>query len=178
MSKLGKHQIKDFISQEQIQAKVKSLGEKITKTYQGESIVMLGVLKGSFIFLADLCRNVDLPVELEFIGLSSYKDQTTSSGKITITSPLSTSIKDKHILIVEDIFDTGLTLKFLLEHLEQYAPKSLKICTLLKKELASQIPLTIDFYGFSIPNEFVVGYGLDVAEHLRHLPMISILQKS
>lgn len=176
MSKLGKYQIKDFISQEQIQERIKSLGQEITNHYKDESIVMLGVLKGSFIFLADLCRSIDLPAQIEFIGLSSYKDQTTSSGKITITNKLSASLKDKHVLIVEDIYDTGLTLKFLLEHLKEHSPKSLKICTLLKKQIPTQIDLPIDFYGFTIPSEFVVGFGLDVAEDLRHLPMISILQ--
>ncbi len=176
MSRLGKYEAKDFISQTQLKDRINELGQQITKDYANEELVMLGVLKGSFIFLADLARAIDLPIEIEMIGLSSYLNGVKSSGKVNITTELTCSLKDKHVLIVEDIFDTGLTMEFLLKHLAKYEAKSLKICCLLKKQIKNQADIKIDYCGFEIPDEFVIGYGLDVAEKLRNLPMISILQ--
>lgn len=169
-------QITELISEQKIKERVIALGQEIKEHYKGveEPIVLMGVLKGSIIFLADLCRAVDLPVELEMMGVSSYGEATTSSGEVRITQDLTRPIKDKHVLIVEDIFDTGLTLKYLMENLKSREPKSIKICTLLRKNTPNQAEIKLDFVGFSIPNEFVVGYGLDVAEKLRNLPMIAI----
>ncbi len=171
-------QITELISEQKIKERVIALGQEIKEHYKGveEPIVLMGVLKGSIIFLADLCRAVDLPVELEMMGVSSYGEATTSSGEVRITQDLTRPIKDKHVLIVEDIFDTGLTLKYLMENLKSREPKSIKICTLLRKNTPNQAEIKLDFVGFSIPNEFVVGYGLDVAEKLRNLPMIAIYQ--
>lgn len=170
------YKIEELIGETQIKHRVKELGEMIKATYQDlpEDLVLIGVLKGSIIFLADLCRAIDLPLELEMMGVSSYGEATKSSGVVRITQDLARPIKDKHVLIVEDIFDTGLTMKYLCENLKARGPKSIKICTLLKKNTPQQIKMDIDFVGFEIPNEFVVGYGLDLAERLRNLPLIGI----
>lgn len=178
MSIIRDPKLKVMISKEEIQKKVQSLGAQINEHYRDADaqLVLIGVLKGSIIFLADLCREIDLPLELEMMGVSSYGEATKSSGEVRITQDLVRPIKDKHVLIVEDIFDTGLTLKYLMENLKSREPKSIKICTLLRKNTPNQAEIKLDFVGFSIPNEFVVGYGLDVAEKLRNLPMIAIYQ--
>lgn len=168
--------IKELISAQAIQEKVKDLGKQITTYYQEhkEPLVLLGVLKGSIIFLADLCRTIDLPLELELMGVSSYGEATKSSGVVRITQDLARPIKDKNVLIVEDIFDSGLTVKYLYENLKAREPKSIKVCTLLKKNTPRQVDMKLDFVGFTIPDEFVVGYGLDLSERLRNLPLIGI----
>lgn len=178
MSMFGNDRVVELISKEKIAARVAELGECIKEHYQSstESLVLVGVLKGSIIFLADLCRAIDMPLELEVMGVSSYGEATTSSGVVRITQDLSGPIKGKHILIVEDIFDTGLTVKYLIENLKAREPASVKVCTLLKKETPNQAKIPLDFVGFSIPNEFVVGYGLDVAGRLRNLPMVGVFQ--
>lgn len=175
MSKINGYNVEEFISEEKIKTRISELGKEITQVYRGidSPLILLGVLKGSIIFLADLCRAIDLPVELEMIGLSSYGEATKSSGFVRITQDLSKPIENRHVLIVEDIFDTGLTLKYLIENLQTRSPKSVKVCTLLNKEVNKQKNVTIDFLGFNIADEFVVGYGLDIAEQLRHLPMIA-----
>jgi hypoxanthine phosphoribosyltransferase len=177
MSALAKEfAIEELISSQVIQDKVKELGQQITAYYknQPEPLVLLGVLKGSIIFLADLCRAIDLPCEIEMMGVSSYGEATKSSGVVRITQDLTRPVKGKHVLIVEDIFDTGLTMKYLCENLKAREPKSIKVCTLLKKDIIRQVEIDLDFIGFTIPDKFVVGYGLDVAERLRNLPMIGI----
>ncbi|MCA9507027.1 MAG: hypoxanthine phosphoribosyltransferase [Myxococcales bacterium] len=176
MSIFGKDRVEELISQEEISKKVKELGESIKAHYEGmkEPLVLVGVLKGSIIFLADLCRAIDMPVELDMMGVSSYGEATQSSGEVRITQDLTRPIKDKHVLIVEDIFDTGLTVKYLIENLKAREPASVKVCTLLKKENHKQLSCELDFVGFVIPDKFVVGYGLDVAERLRNLPMIGV----
>jgi len=178
MSILRNDRVIELISKEKIAKKIAELGHEIKNHYQysSETLVLIGVLKGSIIFLADLCRAIDLPLELEMIGVSSYGEDTKSSGVVRITQDLVRPIKNKHVLIVEDIFDTGLTVKYLVENLKAREPCSVKVCTLLKKEISNQVDIKLDFLGFSIPNEFVVGYGLDVAERLRNLPMICIYQ--
>ncbi|HXW52902.1 MAG TPA: hypoxanthine phosphoribosyltransferase [Myxococcota bacterium] len=167
-----------LISQQKIADRVKELGEQVTLHYANVSdpLVLLGVLKGSVIFLADLVRTIDLPLEMEMIGVSSYGEATTSSGVVRITQDLERPIKHKHVLIVEDIFDTGLTIKYLVDNLASREPKSIKICTLLKKDATSRVDIKPDFIGFTIPDAFVVGYGLDVAERYRNLPMVAIYQ--
>lgn len=168
--------IEELISEATIKQRVCELGRDITAYYKDlpEELVLVGVLKGSIIFLADLCRAIDLPLELEMMGVSSYGEATKSSGVVRITQDLARPIKNKHVLIVEDIFDTGLTMKYLSENLKAREPKSIKNCTLLKKNTPKQAQINLDFVGFEIPNEYVVGYGLDVAERLRNLPMIGI----
>lgn len=176
MSILKDHRLRELISAQKVNEKVLELGGVIKSHYQNcdEPLVLVGVLKGSIIFLADLCRAIDLPLEIEMMGVSSYGEATKSSGVVRITQDLVRPIKDKHVLIVEDIFDTGLTLKYLVDNLKAREPSSIKVCTLLKKDGNSQVDVDLDFIGFTIPNEFVVGYGLDVAERFRNLPMIAI----
>lgn len=175
MSILNDPRLVELISKEKIQERVKALGQEIMEHYQAIEgpLVLIGVLKGSIIFLADLCRAIDLPLELEMMGVSSYGEATTSSGEVRIVQDLARPIKDKNVLIVEDIYDTGLTLKYLVENLRAREPRSIEICTLLKKATAAQVDIKLDFIGFNIPDEFVVGYGLDIAERLRNLPMIA-----
>ncbi len=154
-----------------IQSKVKDLGKIISLDYEGEELVLIGILNGSFIFLADLCRQIQVPHRIDFLGASSYGEQAQSSGKVEITKELQTDISGKSVLIVEDIVDTGLTLHFLKHHLENRNPKSLKIVSLFwKKKLET---LLIDYVGFEVENEFLVGYGLDYAGRFRHLPYVT-----
>jgi len=176
MNLVEKYNIEELISAEEIKNKVIELGKKITNFYKDDpdALVLLGVLKGSIIFLADLCREIDLPLEIEMMGVSSYGEATKSSGVVRITQDLVKPIKNKNILIVEDIFDSGLTVKYLCENLKAREPKSIRVCTLLKKEVANQADVNIDFVGFAIPDKFVVGYGLDLAERLRNLPMVGV----
>lgn len=165
---------KELISAEAIAARVAELGAQITKDYGGraEDIVVIGVLKGSVIFLADLVRHIGLPVYLEFIGISSYGDATVSSGVVQITQDLSRPIEGKHVIVVEDIVDTGHTVHYLLENLGTRRPASIALCSLLHKPERSEREVKIDYLGFTIPNKFVVGYGLDVAQQFRNLPFI------
>jgi hypoxanthine phosphoribosyltransferase len=169
-------QLKELISAEKIAKRVLEIGSTIKAHYEiyKEPLVLVGVLKGSIIFLADLCRAIDLPLEIEMIGVSSYGEATTSSGVVRITRDFARPIKGKHVLIVEDILDTGLTLKYLIENLKARDPESVKVCTLLKKEAKNQVDIKVDFVGFEIHDEFVVGYGLDIAERFRNLPMIAV----
>jgi hypoxanthine phosphoribosyltransferase len=178
MSVFSDQRLREMISREDLAAKVKELGGMITAHYRSstDTLVLVGVLKGSIVFLADLCRAIDLPVELEMMGVSSYGEATKTSGVVRITQDLVRPIKDKHVLIVEDIFDTGLTIKYLVENLHAREPKSVKICSLLKKQGTAKVDMPLDFVGFTIPDEFVVGYGLDVAERFRNLPMIAVFQ--
>lgn len=179
MSRLGNDHVSELLSEKVIQSRVSELGKEITACFKNtaEPLVLVGVLKGSIIFLADLCRAIDLPLELEMMGVSSYGESTQSTGVVRITQDLTRPIKDKNIIIVEDILDTGLTLKYLIENLHARGPKSIKVCTLLKKDTKNQADIPLDFVGFSIADEFVVGYGLDVAERLRNLPMIGVFHE-
>jgi len=173
----GKH-CRELLSAAAIQARVAELGAKITADYRqhGTDLVLVGVMKGSVIFLADLCRQVDLPCTIDFIGIASYGDTTKSSGVVQITADLSKPIEGKHVIVVEDIVDTGLTVAYLLHNLETRQPKSVKVCALLHKPERSIQPVPIEYLGFTIPNEFVVGYGLDYAQRYRNLPFIGVLE--
>ena len=162
-----------LISREDLAARVRALGEQITRDHAGRTLVVVGVLKGSFIFLADLVRAIDLPISVDFIGISSYQG-TTSSGVVQITSDLSRSIEGKDVLLVEDIVDTGLTMQYLLENLETRRPASVKVCALLEKPSRARVKVPIDYRGFVIGDEFVVGYGLDWDGKLRNLPFIGV----
>jgi hypoxanthine phosphoribosyltransferase len=154
--------------------RVQELGAKITADYQGKSLCMVGILKGSFLFFADLARAVDLPLSCEFMAISSYGNETESSGVVKITSDLTVSIEDKDVLIVEDIVDTGLSMKYLLDNLATRKPRSIKVCTLLEKPGNARVSIPLDYVGFRIPNEFVIGYGLDYASSFRNLPFIGV----
>ena len=164
-------------SAEQIRARVTELGKQITADYAGKDLVLVGVLKGSVIFLSDLMREIDLNLKIDFMAVSSYKDETVSSGDVEILKDLTHSIRGKDVIVVEDIVDTGLTLFRLMEILGSRGANSLRIATLLDKpEPRLKTELVIDYCGFQIPNKFVVGYGLDAANRYRNLPFIGIVK--
>lgn len=168
-----------LISAEQIAERVAQLGAQITEDYRdrGTELVLLCVLKGSVIFLADLCRAINLPLSIDFIGIASYGDETRSSGVVRLTSDLSHPIEGKHVLIVEDIIDTGLTAHYLMDNLVTRKPASIKMCSLLHKKEHAQVEVDIDYLGFPVPDKFVVGYGLDVAQRYRNVPFIGYIEK-
>ena len=160
---------------EEIEATVKRLAAEVSKDYQGKYPLVLGVLKGSFIFMADLIRYLDFPLEIELIRLSSYFNGEQSSGEVKVVQGLRTPIKDRDILIVEDIVDTGLTISFLMDYLRKKKPTSLKLCVLTDKPSRHKKPVAIDYLGLTVPNKFIVGYGLDWDEKFRNLPDICVL---
>jgi len=168
-------ELRVLYSEEKIAERIKVLGEQITADNQGKDLVIVGELKGSFLFIADLIRQIDLPCSVDFLGLSSYGEDTKSSGVVRITRDLAHSIADKHVLVVEDIVDTGLTMRHLLEIFETRKPASVQICTLLHKPVNQKCELDIAYVGFTIENHFVIGYGLDLAEKYRNLPYIGYL---
>jgi hypoxanthine phosphoribosyltransferase len=163
----------ELISAEAIAARVAELGAQITADYRDkQDVVVIGVLKGSVIFLADLVRHIGLPIRMEFIGISSYGDATVSSGVVQITQDVSRPVEGKHVIVVEDIVDTGHTVHYLLENLATRRPASIKLASLLHKPERQERTVKIDYLGFTIPNKFVVGYGLDIAQQYRNLPFI------
>lgn len=170
----------ELISADAIAARVSELGAQITEEYaplaKVTDVVLIGVLKGSVIFLADLARHIGLPIYMDFIGISSYGDATVSSGVVQITQDLSRPIEGKHVIVVEDIVDTGHTVHYLMENLTTRRPASIKLASLLHKPERSEREVKIDYLGFTIPNKFVVGYGLDVAQQYRNLPFIGYVQ--
>ena len=167
--------LETLISEQEVQQKVAELAKRISGDYGDESILLVGVLKGSYLFLADLVRHLGENVEVDFVQVSSYGDGTKSSGIVQIRKDLDISIEGRNVLIVEDILDTGLTLKHLRELLGTRRPKSLKVVTLLSKPAANLYGGTAEYVGFEIPDKFVVGYGLDHAERYRNLPYIAVL---
>ena len=166
----------ELLSGAAIGARIAALGAQITTDYRalggGDDLVVLGVLKGSIIFMADLVRSIALPLTLDFIGVASYGDATESSGVVQITQDLTRPIAGKHVLIVEDIVDTGHTVAYLMENLATRHPASIRLCALLHKPERSEREVAIDYLGFTIPNKFVVGFGLDIAQRYRNLPFI------
>jgi hypoxanthine phosphoribosyltransferase len=164
---------------EQLQTRIAELGAEITSDYlgQGEDVVLIGVLKGSILFLADLCRQIQLPLTMDFMSIASYGDGTKSSGVVQITADLSKSIEGKHVIVVEDIIDTGLTAHYLFENLATRKPASVKLCSLLHKPERSEVEVNIDYLGFTIPNKFVVGYGLDIAQKYRNVGFIGYVEE-
>jgi hypoxanthine phosphoribosyltransferase len=166
----------ELLSAEQIRERVRALGAEITRDYAGKSLVLLCVLKGSFVFAADLARAIDLPLRIEFLGVRSYGDDTRSSGVVQITQDLTKPIAGDHVVLVEDIVDTGLTLSYLREQLLARMPNSVKVCALLHKPSRSVKPVQIDYLGFTVDDVFVVGYGLDHAERYRNLPYVGVLR--
>ena len=167
---------KVLISEEEIQAKLAAMGAEITRDYEGRSLLLVGVLKGAFVVMADLARNIQLPLQFDFMAVSSYGAATKTSGVVRILKDLDHDLKDLDVLVVEDIVDSGLTLKYLLKNLAGRKPASLEVAALLRKEGIQQVELDVRYVGFDIPNEFVVGYGLDYAEKFRNLPYIGTLK--
>ena len=174
MSRLDDTQVEVMLSEEQLRRRVAEMGAEITRDYEGMPLKLVGVLKGSFMFMADLSRAIDLPIKVDFIGTSSYQG-TKTSGVVRITSDLSRPIDGEHVLLVEDIVDTGLTMKYLLDNLATRHPASVKVCALLHKPARSRVEVKLDYVGFTIEDKFVVGYGLDYAERYRDLPFIGTL---
>jgi len=162
-------QPKVLITQEKINQAVAKLAARIRRDYRAKQPLLLGILKGSFVFMADLVRELDLPVEVDFVKLSSYGAGTKTSGKVKVVQGLKTPIKGRDVLIVEDIVDTGLTVSFLMDNLRKKKPASLKLCVLVDKPSQHKVPVTIDYLGFTVPDKFVVGYGIDWNEKFRHL---------
>lgn len=173
-----KNKVKEIlISEQQLKDKVIELGKKISEDYKNsDDFLMVCILKGGVIFMADLIRTVDIPVKIEFMAVSSYGNSTSSSGIVRIMKDLDTSIEGKDVLLVEDIVDTGLTLKYIKEYLLARKPKSLKICTMLDKPSRRKVQVDVDYKGFEIPDKFVIGYGLDYAGLYRNLPYIGVLE--
>jgi len=169
-------QLKILISRGEIAKAVDRLASQINKDYQGKQPLLIGVLKGSFVFMADLIRQLDLPLELDFVRLSSYGAARESSGKVRIVQGVKTPIKGRDVLVVEDIVDTGITTSFLLDYLRKRKPSSLKLCALTDKPSRHRVPVSIDYLGFTVPDEFAVGYGLDFDQRFRNLPDIYALE--
>ncbi|MCO5144522.1 MAG: hypoxanthine phosphoribosyltransferase [Oligoflexia bacterium] len=168
--------IKVLISEEKIQARVKELGQEITKKYEGKELTLICVLKGSFLFYADLVRAIRLPVRCEFISVSSYGAEKTSSGEVKLALDISTPLDGRDLMIIEDIVDTGLTLKYIRELLSVRNPASIACCALLEKPEARKVEVPVEYRGFTIGNEFVVGYGLDYDQRYRELPFIGLCE--
>jgi hypoxanthine phosphoribosyltransferase len=173
---LGRTVRRIVYDKEQIAARVRELGAEITEAYPDGELLVLGLLKGSFIFLSDLVREITRPIQVDFLVASSYGDATVSSGNVRLLYDPETELEGKHILLVEDIIDTGRTLNRLMALLQARKPRSLEICSLLHKHIATELRYPSRFIGFDAPNEFLVGYGLDHAENFRHIPYIASLQ--
>jgi hypoxanthine phosphoribosyltransferase len=167
-----------LITGDQIQDKIVQLAKVITEEYRGKDPLLVGVLKGAFVFMADLAREIQLPIEFDFMAVSSYGSSTKSSGVVRILKDLDYEITGRHVLLVEDIIDSGLTISYLLRYLQARSPASLEICSLFWKKGEQAVPLDVRFPGFEIPPVFVVGYGLDYAERYRNLPYIGVLKPS
>jgi hypoxanthine phosphoribosyltransferase len=165
-----------MISEEEIAKRVKELGKQLTEEYKGKDLMVVGILKGCMLFLSDLVRAIDLPLTMDFMVVSSYGTSTKSSGVVRIIKDLEREIEGKDVLIIEDIVDTGLTLSYLMENLKTRNPNSVKVCSLLDKPERRKVQVDIEYVGFQIPDEFVVGYGLDYAEIYRNLPFVCVLK--
>jgi hypoxanthine phosphoribosyltransferase len=162
-------QPKVLIPKDKIRQAVTKLAAEIRRDYQDKQPLLIGILKGSFVFMADLVRELGLPIEVDFVKLSSYGSSTETSGKVKIVQGLKTPIKGRDVLVLEDIVDTGLTVSFLMDYLRKKKPASLRLCALVDKPSRHKVPVTIDYLGFTVPNKFIVGYGIDWNEKFRHL---------
>ena len=166
-----------YFSKEEIEETVERLGKQITEDYRGKDPLLVGVLKGSFVFMADLIKNIDTYCNIDFMAVSSYGNSTTTTGAVEITKDLSYDIEGRHVIIIEDILDSGVTLKYLTSYLAVRKPASIAICTLLDKPARRRTDVKADYVGFECPDAFIVGYGLDYAERYRNLPYIGVLKE-
>ena len=165
-----------LIGEDELQARIRTLGAEISADYQGRELLLVGVLKGAVFFMADLMRSISVACEIDFMAISSYGAATDSSGVVRILKDLDINIEGRHVLVVEDIIDSGLTLSYLLRNLESREPASLEICALLTKPDRREVDVPVRYIGFEIPNRFVIGYGLDFAERYRNLPYVGVLR--
>jgi hypoxanthine phosphoribosyltransferase len=168
-------QLKVLLNEEEIRGGVVRLAQDINRDYQGKHPLLLGILKGSFVFMADLIRLLEIPVEIDFVSLSSYGSARVSPGEIKVVHGLRSQVKGRDVLVIEDIVDSGLTVSYFLDYLKKKRPSSLKLCALFYKPSRTKVPVSIDYLGFTIPAKFVVGYGLDYDERFRHLPDLFVL---
>ena len=176
MSEFTNPNLEVLIPAQEIEARIRELGAEIARDYSGHNPLLIGVLKGACLFLSDLMRAIDIPVNVEFMAISSYGAEMRTSGEVRIMKDLDVAIEGRHILVVEDIVDTGLTLSYLLANLQSRGAASVKLAALLDKYERREKEVTIDYLGFKIPDKFVVGYGLDFAERYRNLPFIAVLK--
>ena len=167
-----------LLTEEMLKNKVAELGAQITRDYADKEIFAIGILRGAVVFMADLIRAIERPVQIDFMAVSSYGMQADSSGIVRILKDLDSSITGKHVLIIEDIIDSGQTLSYLIKNLTERKPASIQLCTLMNKPERRKVDLPVKYIGFEIPNEFVVGYGLDYAEKYRNLPYLGVLKRS
>jgi len=165
-----------LFNRQEIAATVSRLAAEISQDYHDKYPLLIGILKGSFMFMADLLRHLDFPLEVDFIGLASYGVGRQTSGKVKVLKGLQSPVKGREVLVIEDIIDTGLTTAFCLDYLRQKKPASLKLCALTDKPSRQQVPVTIDYLGFTVPNKFLVGYGLDLNQKFRNLPDICFIE--
>ena len=165
-----------LISEQDVDARIAEIGAQISKDYEGKSVHLICILKGSVFFMCELAKRIEVPVSMDFMAISSYGADTKSSGVIKIVKDLDESLKDKHVIVIEDIVDSGNTLSYLLEMLNDRKPASLRLCTLLDKPERRRKPVHVDYTGFQIPDEFVVGYGLDYDQKYRNLPYVGIVK--
>ena len=167
-----------LVQADELQHKIKQMGEQITRDYEGKNLLLIGVLKGAVLFLADLMRHLDVTCEIDFMAVSSYGSSTESSGVVRILKDLDAPLEGRHVLVVEDIVDSGLTLQYLLRTLEARGPASLEVCALLTKPSRRTVDLPVRYTGFEIPDKFAIGYGLDHAERYRNLPYVAALRQA
>jgi hypoxanthine phosphoribosyltransferase len=165
-----------LIGAEELQAKVAELGQQISEDYRGRNPLLICILRGAVLFLSDLIRATDIPLEMDFMAISSYGDSTESSGVVRLVMDLKSNITGRNVLIVEDVVDTGRTLAYILDNLQTRRPADIKVCALLSKPSRREVEIKLDYLGFEVPDEFVVGYGLDYAENYRNLPFIGVLK--
>lgn len=165
-----------LFTEEDLRARVAEMGRQVTADHQGESLLVVSVLRGAAIFMADLVREIDLPLEMDYMAISSYGNGVKSSGIVRILKDLTSSVEGRHVLIAEDILDSGLTLKYLIRNLESRNPASIEVATLLRKKTKAQADIDCRYVGFECPDEFIVGYGMDYAERYRNLPYIGVLK--
>lgn len=164
-----------IVTQEEMRARIKELGRQIATDYAGKDFVLIGVLKGAYAFYADLARAIRIPMQVDFMIVTSYAGKARTSGKVKVVTEISQNIKGKDVLLVEDIVDSGLTVQYLIKKLSKHKPRSLKICTLLSKPERRTVDVPLDYVGFKIPNKYVVGYGLDYQQKYRNLPYLAVL---
>jgi len=169
---MGNYRLSERISSTELNRCVELLAERINRDYEGKNLVLIGILKGAFIFMADLARRLDMPVKVDFVRLASYGDQAQTSGKVRITKDVELSLQGSHVLIVEDIVDSGITLRWLLDYIRGRCPESVKICALIDKLERREVEVPIDYVGIKVDSGFLVGYGLDYSENHRNLPAI------